>query len=202
MARLTSSPSNCTKPPRKGVALPDPFITLTDLSDYLGRDVSADDGAVIALDASCDICRDEAEHPINRGTATMAFDGTGTDALVLPYHPVANAGTVTVGGEAVTDYTLTGHGVLLRGTAGVLPRPVWPEGRQNVGVTFEYGYEPADIPRSVKMVALAIATRLVVQGPAERETLGDSSVQYAVASTDLTNGERRILGRLRRQRSW
>jgi hypothetical protein len=182
--------------------VPDPFISAQDLSNYLGRDVSADNGTLICLDAACDIVRDIAEHPVNSGTATLSFDGTGTDAIVLPYHPITAAGTVTVAGSAVTDYMLAANGVLLRGSAGVLPRPVWPEGRQNVQVTFEYGYLPQDIPRSVRMVALSIATRLMVQGPALRETLGDASVQYATAATDLTNGERRVLQRFRRARSW
>jgi hypothetical protein len=173
--------------------MPDPFITVADLGDYIGRDVSADDGAVIAIDAACDICRDVAGVDFNAGTATFAADGTGTDALVLPTQPVSSVSSVMVAGAAITDYTLAGNGVLLRGTAGAYPRPVWPAGRQNVTGTAVTGYSSADLPRSVRMVALSIASRLVIQGPAQEESLGSSRVKYSVASTDLTNGELRIL---------
>jgi len=179
---------------------PDPFITVQDLTDILGRDVTADDGAVIAIDAACDICRTIAEQPFNAGTATVALDGSGTDALLLPYLPVTAAGTVVVNGGTVTDYVLNGNGILFRGTAGCDPRPTWPSGRQNVSVTFEHGYATLDIPRDVRMVALSIASRLVVQGVATEETVGADRIKYAVASTDLTNGERRILRKYRQTR--
>jgi hypothetical protein len=159
--------------------MPDPFITTEDLSDYIGRDVSADDGAVIAIDAACDICRDVA--------------GVDFNALVLPTQPVSSVSGVMVAGAAVTDYTLASNGVLLRGSAGAYPRPVWPAGRQNVTGTAVTGYSSADLPRSVRMVALSIASRLVIQGPAQEESLGSSRVKYSVAATDLTNGELRIL---------
>jgi hypothetical protein len=174
--------------------MPDPFISQQDLSDYLGRDVTADAGALAVVDAACDVCRDVAEQSFNRvigGTVTL--DGSGTDALLLPELPVSRAGTVLVNGTAVTDYTLNGNGILLRGSAGSDPRPVWPSGRQNVTVTYDHGYADADIPRSVRMVALSLAARLIVQGVAKSETIGETSISYAVAASDLTNGELRIL---------
>jgi hypothetical protein len=126
------------------------------------------------------------------------LDGTGTDALLLPQAPVNSAGTVTVNGGTVTDYMVRSDGMLLRGTAGVYPRPVWPDGRQNVVVTADCGYADADIPRSVRMVALAVAARLAVQGPALEESVGTVRVKYAAAATDLTSGERMILRKYRR----
>jgi hypothetical protein len=173
--------------------MPDPFISVSDLSDKLGRDMSADDGAVIAVDAACDICRDIAGVAFNAGTATFTVDGTGTDAILLREHPVSGVSSVTVAGSAVMDYMLSDNSLLLRGTAGAYPRPVWPAGRQNVTVTATTGYAAADLPRSVRQVALSIASRLVIQGPAIEEALGSGRVKYAVAETDLTPGELRIL---------
>lgn len=175
----------------------DPFITVADLGDYLGRDLSADDGAVIAIDAACEICRDVAGQDFNAGTATFTLDGTGTDAVLLPQLPVKSVSAVLVAGTAITDYTLNSDGMLFRGTAGCDPRPVWPSGRQNVAVTAVTGYETTDFPRSVRMVALSIASRLVVQGVAIEESVGSVRMKYAVASTDLTNGEKLILRRYR-----
>lgn len=188
--------------------MPDPFISRDDLTDKLGRDVTGDDGALIAVDAACDICREFAEQDFNEVFGdTVTLDGTGTDSLLLPQLPVSNAGTVTVNGTAVTDYVLRDDGLLIRrGTLGVpsafwdeqpVPR-VWPTGRQNVTVTYDHGYPAADLPRSVRAVALSIASRLIVQGPAIEETVGDVRVKYALAETDLTYCERAILRKYRR----
>jgi hypothetical protein len=120
------------------------------------------------------MCRTIAEQDFNAGTATVSLDGTGGDSLVLAHFPVANAGTVIVNGGTITDYMLTANGLLLRGTAGGTPRPTWPQGRQNVTVTYEHGYQTVDLPRDVRMVALSIASRMIVQGVAKSETLGDA----------------------------
>ena len=178
----------------------DPFISVADLTAYLGREMSADPGAIIAVDAACDICRGAAEQRFNQATTTFVLDGTGTDAMLLPELPATAAGTVTVNGGTVTDYVLNGNGILYRGTAGPDPRIVWPAGRQNIHVTVDHGYAPADLPRDVRMVALAVASRLVTQGPMLEESIGDVRVKYAAASTDLTTGEQMILRRYRRSR--
>lgn len=177
--------------------MPDPFITRDDLSDYLGRDVTSDPGALIALDSACDVCRTMAERDFNAATSTFTLDGTGTDALLLPQLPVNAAGTVTVNGTAVTDYTLSSSGMLFRGSAGCDPRPVWPSGRQNVVIVADCGYEPADLPRDIRMVALSLASRLIVQGVAVEESVGQVRVKYAGAAMDLTSTEKIILRKYR-----
>lgn len=178
-----------------------PFISRQDLSDYLGKDVTADDGATIAVDSACDMVRTLTEQDFDAATETITLDGTGTDALVLPQLPVSAAGTVALisssgGTTAVTDYALNGHGILLR-TRGSHSVAVWPAGRQNVEVTYDHGYGTADFPADVRMVALSVASRLIVQGPALEENLGDSHIVYAGAATDFTSGEKLILGRYR-----
>lgn len=180
---------------------PDPFLSQQDLSDYLGRDVTADDGAIIALDAACDMVRNYAGQPFNAGTATVVLDGTGTDSLLLPYLPVSAAGTVVVNSGTITDYSLNDNGILYRGTAGqTLTGLTWPAGRQNVSVTFDYGYQTADFPRDVRMVALSIASRLLVQGVTTEEQVGDVRVKYAGPAMDLTKSEEQILRKYRQTR--
>lgn len=185
--------------------MPDPFITTTDLVDYLGRGDSEDPGMLIAIDAACDICRTIAEQSFNAGTSTVTLDGTGTDALILRERPVNAAGTVSVAGSAITDYVLADDGLLIRKVTDSDVDYVdsyrtltWPVGRQNVEVTYEHGYADADLPRDVRMVALALAARLAVQGPALEESVGETRVKYAVASTDLTIGEQAILRKYKR----
>jgi hypothetical protein len=183
--------------------LPDPFIDRTDLSNILGRDVTGDDAALAAVDAACDIVRDHAGQLFNEVSGdTATLDGSGTDALILPRFPVQAAGTVTVNGTAVTDYLHHRNGVLTRGTvdpsasaweAGQATPPVWPKGRRNITVVYDHGYPAADLPRSVRMVALQVAQRLLAQGVAAQETVGDVSVRYWANATDLTPGERLLL---------
>lgn len=186
--------------------MPTPFVSRTDLSDYLGRDVTTDDGALVAVDSACEIVRTLTEQDFNEVIGdTVSLDGTGTDTLLLPQLPVSSAGTVSVNGEAVTDYIVTTEGHLIR-TAGTAystwtqtagPAAYWPQGRQNVSVTYDHG--AGTVPADVRMVALMIATRLSVQGIASQETLGAQvGVTYAVNSTDLTNGEKAILAKYRR----
>lgn len=186
----------------------DPFIAPQDLVDYLGRGTASDPGMIIATDAACDICRDIAEQTFNAGTATVTLDGTGTDSLLLPDLPVNSVSVVTVAGGTVTDYVLNDNGILFRKDTGTDVDYVnacrtltWPEGRQNITVTYDHGYASADLPRSVRMVALSIASRLVVQGVAVEESNGAVSVKYAGPSTDLTAGELRILRKYRQTRS-
>jgi len=190
--------------------MPDPFITAQDLSDILGRDVTSDAGATIAIDAACDMCRTISEQQFNRGTTTATLDGSGTDSLVLPQMPVLSAGTVLVSGGTISDYVLKENGVLIRrlsdptavaadGWTGFRPDTlVWPYGRQNVQVTYDHGYDDADLPRDIRMVALKLAERFVLQGPAIQESLGQASIRYAGAATDLTMGEKAILRKYRR----
>jgi hypothetical protein len=177
--------------------MPNPFISVQDVSDLLGRNIAGDPGAYLAIGAACDICRTVAERQFTRGTTTASYDGTGSDALVLGTLPVLNAGTVTVSGGTITDYMLTTNGVLLRGTAGADPRPVWPSGRQNVSVTFEHGYDTLNIPEDVRQVAINIATRIAVQGVASEEQIGDVRIKYSAAAADLTAGEKLILNKYR-----
>jgi hypothetical protein len=197
----------------------DPFITTQNLSDLLGIDVTADPAADLAVAAACDTVRQITEADFNYGTSTVSLDGTDTDALVLPNPPVANAGTVVLigyGGDwgdwgfsasagTITDYTVATDGTnrLMRGLPGAgVFRPVWPRGRQNVVVTYEHGYAPADLPESIQAVALSIASRLVVQGVAQSETVGDVTVAYAAAAGDLTRGEERLLYGFLQRRSF
>ncbi|HVJ27783.1 MAG TPA: hypothetical protein VM493_09580 [Vicinamibacterales bacterium] len=176
--------------------MPDPFVSTQDLVDYLGRGTATDPGMLIAVDAACDMVRTLAEQSFNAGTATQTLDGTDTDALILRERPVGTVTAVSVAGSAVTDYVYTDDGLLFRqDDYGTL---TWPEGRRNVEVTYEYGYADDDLPRDVRMVALAIATRIVVQGAAAEESVGESRVKYATNSTDLTSGEKMILRKYKR----
>lgn len=181
------------------------IITEQDLSDYIGRDVTDDDGAVFAVESADQTVRTLTEQDFEPLVSTVRLDGSGTDTVFLPQRPVSTVGTVTVNGTAETDFTFTADGRLIRtsdddptyATWGVTSQSsaYWPAGRQNIAVTYEHG---GTVPSDVRMVALMIAYRLVTQGGALQEQVGDVSRRYAVASTDLTAGERAILTKYRR----
>ena len=198
----------------------EPFISRQDLTDYLGRDVTSDDGALIAINAASDMCRTFSEQEFTPVTGdTVALDGSGTDCVLLPERPVNTVGTVVVNGvtKGTLDYVSTTDGKLFAtsGTADWTTwsnefttgscwirggTAIWPAGRQNIVVTYDHGYETggsADVPRDVRMVALAIASRLFVQTVAAAETLGPASVRYHTAPPDLTAGEQMILRKYR-----
>ena len=193
--------------------MPDPFIDPQDLSDFIGRDVTADPGAIMVCDAACDLIRDLTEQEFNLSTSTIRLDGTGTDCIVLPQAPVVAAGTVSVNGVTITDYFLGnegegGVGQLFRGTTdgsgygygygySGYAGPVWPRGRRNIQVSYDHGYQVAgtvnEVPRSIRMVALMVAARFSVQGVATTETIGDATVTYSTPAGELTANEQRIL---------
>jgi len=184
--------------------MPDPLVSTDDLSDYLGRDIADDPAALIAVDSASDIVRNITGITFNAGTATAVLDGSGTDALILPEAPITSVeGTALVNGESISDFEWSGDGLLTRGIAGGGTRPIWPQGRRNVSITYQYGLGTADaeFPRDVKMVALMIASRLTIQGVAQSETIGDASMTYAVPALELTANELRILQRYRRPKS-
>jgi hypothetical protein len=124
---------------------------------------------------------------------------------------VNNVGTVVVNGETKgsVDYSWTEDGKLFTtsGTAdwstwtsSAGAATVWPEGRQNVRVTYDHGYvsgTTVDVPNDVRMVALSVAERLVLQGPVILETIGDVTVRWSTNQLDLTDGEKAILAKYR-----
>ena len=108
---------------------------------------------------------------------------------------MVNSGTLESDDYVATE---TGHLIRTDGTATwstwsstSSAAAYWPHGRQNIEVTYDHGN--GTVPSDVRMVALAIAHRMVVQGAATGETVGPVSKKYAVASTDLTDGEKAIL---------
>lgn len=188
--------------------MPSPFVSRDDLSDKLGIDVSASDKALICVDAACDTIRHITGQDINvTNGGTAILDGTGTDALPLPQRPVLNAGTVIESGGTLvlgTDYKLGANGVLYR-LPGVIDngwgdsqlRTYWWPGRQNIVVTYSHGH--TDVPAAIRGVALELAARLYSQGPGVVfESLGQRSVRWDKAASELTNTEKAILENLKR----
>jgi hypothetical protein len=165
------------------------FIDEADLGVYLQRDFiddsnNADPLATFAVTAACDVIRTYTNQHLNVVVNDdIKVDGTGTDALLLPEHPVANVASVAIGDdEPLTedeDYVVGPYtGIVYR-----LNGQAWPRGRQNISVTYTHGYDieagdsssgfgsspslgfsvPA-VPETVRLVALQVAARIYAAG--------------------------------------
>jgi hypothetical protein len=185
-----------------------PFVSVDDLSDLLGEDLTGSDSALIAVDGACDIVRAEAEQTFNVvNNDAIVLDGTGTDALMLPELPVNGIDSVAIGDDdpltVDDDYKLNGQGILLR--AGT----TWTVGRQNIAVTYDHGYSDDDFPRDVRAVALDIAKQIYGQASTSgvaSESLGQYSVSYITSETGrqdiLGDWHRRVLRKYRTSKSF
>lgn len=163
------------------------FISEAELKSYIGY--TLDTGkATLCMDAACDLIRNATGQKFEAGEETIVLDGTGTDAVVLPQVPVEAVTEAKNDGEAVTDFMLTGAGLLLRKSPNT-----WSPGRQKVQVKYAFGY--AEIPADLKLLAITIAARVYQQGIVTAETVGMSQVTYATDSLSLTAGEKNILSR-------
>lgn len=190
----------------------DPFISRADLGNKVGEDLSDNDHALACVDAACDMCRTISEQNFNRGTATtFQLDGSGLESLLLPEYPVNSVSQVVEDGGTLSsgDYTIDAQtGSLIRipvdgyvsSNRSLRPSVVWNRGRQNIQVTYDHGWNPDDIPRDVRMVALNVAARFYQQGPADWEVLGQRQVRYTVGQSELTPNELRVLTKYKRQR--
>ncbi len=149
----------------------------------------------------------------------VVFDGQGGTKLFLPELPVVSVKTVVeddVELESGVDYKLGANGVLHRLGAE------WPEGIQNISVTYTHGY--GTIPEDIVLVCTRAAARTYQAGLRAAEmagvpgvsskSLGDFSVSYgseqsvgageamlgASAAPPLLRLEQQLLNRYRYER--
>lgn len=196
-----------------------PFISDDDLSAYLGTTVTEADLIVtIALDAACQVVRDELRRNVNlEADDEVTLSGTGIDSLVLPQWPLSEVADVTLDDVSLTvdtDYLVDPErGVLYRVNG------VWTVGHLNVVVTYSHGYAldesqvsdspPIErVPSSVRLVALQLAAAIwrsagptsATDGTITSETIGsysytiDAETVRANAATYLTDDMRLTLG--------
>ena len=85
----------------------DPLATQSDL-EARGLTVDASEVAIVAvyLDVASTAVREAAGSPISETTSTITLEGEPGQWLTLPGLPVSAVATVTVDGEAVTDWRL------------------------------------------------------------------------------------------------
>jgi hypothetical protein len=179
--------------------MPDPFITREELGTRIGKDLSTSEKALQCVEGACDIVRTVTEQAISLvQDDEVVVDGSGGDALLLPEMPVVDVSDVAirdVDSLEADDWELdTRKGALVRVDTGT-----WPKARRNVTVTYSHGWADADIPRDIRMVALAVAARLMRADDVLWEGNEIAGVRLGVLPTDLSAGELRILHKYRRR---
>lgn len=183
-----------------------PFISTTELTEKIGESAATARGTAV-ITAASDMVRLFTDLTLSpAGTTTVSLDGTGTDALILPERPVTAAGTVIESGGTLvldTDYELADNGILYRlpgvidnGWGNETLRTYWWPGRQNIEVTFDYGY--STVPGDLKEVALSMAERLFRQSAGIAfESLGQYQVRYTDSASDWSGTEKIVLRKYR-----
>ena len=192
-----------------------PFISLDDLSDALGEDVTTSDLAVIAIDSACQVIRDELGNTINLvEDEDITLDGRGRFRLILREPPVREVTSVEIDGTAVAtdDYVLE-DGAVLKGMFLRRISDVWPIGLGNIALTYSHGWDIAEgseadferVPSSIRRVALSLARRIYINsgsgggGATTQLRLGsaaesfDAASAVALATSDLLEDELRTL---------
>lgn len=187
----------------------DPFISATDLNNYLGLVVDADKAA-IAVDAACDTLRKTADQSLDYVSGdVVVLDSDGGHTLLLPELPVYTV-TSVVGPGSVALVEGVNYVVDLEN--GALQTKEWSsrwmKGRKIYTVTYSHGYVdnaaapglPANAiewPAALRIIALQLASRIYDQGLVSSESVGGYSSTYSVGeSISLSDREISMLERV------
>lgn len=143
-----------------------------DLAGALGEPAT-DPNLLRTLRRISDRFRGAVGHQVTLTTGVVWYgSGDGGTGLALPGRPIIGTPLVEVDGRAVTDFATGRQAGVLRRDAG------WPDGLENIKVTFDYGYEeiPTDIQDAVLEVAEIAAN---MSAGVENVTTGNESVKFA-----------------------
>lgn len=149
-----------------------------------------------------------ARNRLIEGTVTAKLAGVWSEYLELPRRPILSVDAVSVNGQAISagGYSWNERS-LIRGGARIANYDAsgtrWGGPAATVEVTYDYGYEAAEVPELVKSLTLRAAARSM-QNPTgvAQESLGPWSVSFGSSSqrmaengSHLTEAEVKMLRR-------
>ena len=148
-----------------------------DLALRLGVDED-DPGLMLALYRISDRFRGEVGFPVSLTTDDEVWlSGNGTRVLLLPGRPIVGDPVITIDGVPATGVEVGRSSGVLRRRAG------WPDGLDNVHVTYTHGY--TEIPRDIQDAVLDVAEVAAVLKPGiEHVATGDESVKFVNRMVD------------------
>lgn len=181
----------------------DPFISTTDLADYLGGTLD-EARALIAVDSACQLLRDAADQTFDLVVDDeVRLDSSGGDTLLLPELPIVEVTSVLDpdGDELVED----DDWVLDREMGAIRTASLWRSfraGRQAYTVTYTHGFtatpesglDAPAWPSGLRILALTVAARVYDQQLARQESVGGAQLIYsAPESLGLSAREKDVL---------
>jgi len=173
---------------RSGVDAGD--LGLTD-NEFDALIADLNDQASSTIEAYCQ--RDFEQHADD----TVALDGNGRDAIRLPGYPVTSIASVAVGENNPTtldssEYRVRDSAAFPGDNGGVLERKhaVWPEGWENVDVTYTWGY--ASPPGAVERVADDLVIEALQAGAKDAKGKGATSLSLDGFSVSFPEGGLRM----------
>lgn len=162
----------------------DALATTTDLDDR-GIDTSDPTLPDVMLDVASASVRAAAGVPISQATSTVTLDGWGDTILRLPGAPVTAVASVSIDGDAVTDYKVTAAGLWRSSGWGHPAEPA------EVEVTYTHGLvnippDIVDLVCNLAAAGMAEAASLAAGGSFDprvvAERIDDYYVQYAAGA--------------------
>lgn len=167
-----------------------PLATITDL-EARGVTVEASETTAVNtfLDTASAVIRNAAGSPISQTTSTVTLSGGHSHYLTLPGKPVTAVTSVSVDGEPVTDFKLSG---------GDLWRSCGWSAHEPTAVTVTYTHGMATVPADLVDLTCRLAARQLVglrsgaeDALAERmaiqERIGDWSAMYSNTEAEFTS---------------
>jgi hypothetical protein len=180
-----------------------PFISEEDLEALLGTSVPNDLMLSIALDSACDIVRSYLGQRVNFVEDDEELvDGSGREGIRLRQRPVRVVTSVVEDDVALVendDYILR-RSILWRRSGDSWSAGEWSQGRANIAVTYDHGYDitgtidlavPADIRLAALMssrrILKAVSNTAMPVGVKSGETIGDYSYELADLPEDVAS---------------
>lgn len=162
------------------------FCTVEDVSSLIQIEISDVDqyqSCTRAIEEATEVIKNWCQQEIEQVSEELTIDCAGGAKIFLPELPVTAVTKVVADDVELTasvDYKLGQHGILYRVNG------YWPDGIQNVEITYTHGY--ATIPEDIVGVCARSAARVYQAGLRAKEqggvmgiaslTLGDYSVSY------------------------
>lgn len=179
-----------------------PYISTGDLEAIIGKDVTNDPFATIAIDSACQTVRSMLGQTLNYLAGdVISVNGNGKSYLILPQYPVVNVSAITVDDTALTDgdWLWERNGLLFLADGSA-----WSEGLRNVEVTYSHGYaflestvedDPTDLilkpdrmPADIRRVTLELAARIFLGSGTGQDDVQENA--QGPGPTTLTPEER------------
>ena len=161
------------------------IVTVTEFNTYSGNFETDSDIVSMKEDilgSAQEIVKNHLGYNPESGNHTDYISAIGNNRLYLMAQPITAVSSVELDGVPVTsdEYTITDK--YLRLKSGV-----WPEGDENVKVTYTAGWSALTIPDTIKMVILQIATLMLEEAGENIGVTGKSFGENSRTYINYTN---------------